>query len=81
MKRKHYLALRRAVQMAAEWRGSLIGHYENDDQSWIDEQNRLAPFDAHIALCREALKLIRPARKVARKRKRNEKVATDDRAS
>ena len=58
MKRKHYRALVKAVNVAAQWRGSLTGNY-GDEESMREEDERLADFDAHIKLCREALKEIR----------------------
>lgn len=70
MRGKHYNALRWAIDLAAGWRGSLIG-YENDDESRRDEARRLAAFDAKIRAAREALKifLLTPSEKTINQRK------------
>ncbi len=60
--RKQYNALRAAVDSAASWRGSLTGNY-GCAESIREEDERLAHFDAHIKLCREALRTLNPRRK------------------
>ena len=57
MRGKHYEALRWAVVRAAEWRGSLVGHYEDDDESLADETRRLAEFDVKVKAAKQALKV------------------------
>jgi len=49
MRYKHYMALRWAVTMAQDWRGSIVG---NPDTTQLDA------FDKQIKRCREALKEI-----------------------
>lgn len=44
--------------MAREWRGNLVGNY-GDEMSMREEDERLAIFDAHMKLCKEALREIR----------------------
>ncbi len=66
LKKRHLDALAAAIVDADGWRGSLIGHYENDAQSIADEDKRLAEFDARIAVMREALRLVRKMNREAK---------------
>jgi hypothetical protein len=63
LKKRHLDALQAAISDAEAWRGSLMGHYPDDEESILAEQERLAKFDARIKVMREALALVRKMNK------------------
>ena len=61
--KKQVALLAQAVKDADAWRGSLTGHYGDDDESIREEAERLDAHDSYIAECRVALRDLRKALK------------------